>query len=74
MRRERRTCCDHQPGAGYPARSSPLSKTYRSEEALEGWYVKPAEWYEEHDIELHAERTVTAIDGAAPSLITRVMV
>lgn len=59
---------------GIPLGRPPLSKTYRSEKALEGWYVKPAEWYEEHDIELHAERTVTAIDGAAPSLITRVMV
>jgi len=60
---------------GIPLGRPPLSKTYlRSEEALEGWYVKPAGWYEEPDIELHAERTVRATDAAAPSLITRVMV
>ena len=31
----------------------PLSNTYlRGEEDLSGWYVKPADWYGEHDIEL----------------------
>ena len=31
----------------------PLSKTYlRGEEDLSDWIVKPADWYEEHDIEM----------------------
>jgi 3-phenylpropionate/trans-cinnamate dioxygenase ferredoxin reductase subunit len=30
----------------------PLSKTYlRAEEDLDGWYVKPAEWYERNDVQ-----------------------
>jgi 3-phenylpropionate/trans-cinnamate dioxygenase ferredoxin reductase subunit len=42
-----------------------LSKTYlRSEEELEGWYVRPSAWYDEHDVE-RIESTVTAIDVAA---------
>ncbi|MGN6171904.1 MAG: NAD(P)/FAD-dependent oxidoreductase [Streptosporangiaceae bacterium] len=47
----------------------PLSKTYlRSEEDLEGWYVRPADWYEAHDVDLRAESAVTAIDATAHSL------
>src|SRR5215831_2159240 len=54
---------------GIPFGRPPLSKTYlRSEENLEGWYVKPADWYEAHDVELLAESAVTAIDAAAHSL------
>ena len=54
---------------GIPFGRPPLSKTYlRSEEALEGWYVKPADWYEAHDVELLAESAVTAIDATAHSL------
>ncbi|HWD76547.1 MAG TPA: FAD-dependent oxidoreductase [Solirubrobacteraceae bacterium] len=43
----------------------PLSKTYlRSEEDLSGWYVRPPEWYREHDVErLHS--SVVAVDAAA---------
>jgi 3-phenylpropionate/trans-cinnamate dioxygenase ferredoxin reductase subunit len=54
---------------GIPFGRPPLSKTYlRSAEDLEGWYIKPASWYEEHDVELLAESTVTAIDATAHSL------
>jgi 3-phenylpropionate/trans-cinnamate dioxygenase ferredoxin reductase component len=41
----------------------PLSKTYLlSEEDLGGWYVKPAAWYPEHDVELLKECDVVAVD------------
>jgi 3-phenylpropionate/trans-cinnamate dioxygenase ferredoxin reductase subunit len=47
----------------------PLSKTYlRSEEDLKGWYVRPAEWYASHDVELRTDTAVTAIDAAAHRL------
>jgi len=36
----------------------------RSEEDLAGWYVKPAGWYEEHDVERPGEAAV-GIDAAA---------
>jgi 3-phenylpropionate/trans-cinnamate dioxygenase ferredoxin reductase component len=50
---------------GIPFGRPPLSKTYlRSEEELDGWYVKPSGWYAEHDVE-RVESTVTAIDVAA---------
>src|SRR6266571_7204262 len=46
----------------------PLSKTYlRSEEELEGWYVRPADWYEAHDVNLRTE-SVVAVDAAAHTL------
>lgn len=55
---------------GIPFGRPPLSKTYlRSEEDLDGWYVKPADWYEAHDVDLHAESAVTAIDAAAHRLV-----
>jgi 3-phenylpropionate/trans-cinnamate dioxygenase ferredoxin reductase subunit len=42
-----------------------LSKTYlRSEEDLSGWYVRPADWYEEHHVERLSERGVLAVDPA----------
>ena len=44
----------------------PLSKTYlRSEEDLAGWYVRPAGWYAEHDVELRNGVVVAAVDPAA---------
>src|SRR6476661_5567605 len=44
----------------------PLSKTYlRSEEDLDGWYVRPAAWYADHGVELRHGPTVAAIDPAA---------
>jgi 3-phenylpropionate/trans-cinnamate dioxygenase ferredoxin reductase component len=44
----------------------PLSKTYlRSEEDLHGWYVRPAGWYPDHDVELLTESNVAGVDTAA---------
>jgi 3-phenylpropionate/trans-cinnamate dioxygenase ferredoxin reductase component len=41
----------------------PLSKTYlRGEEDLSAWYVKPADWYGEHGVELRAESPVRQVD------------
>jgi 3-phenylpropionate/trans-cinnamate dioxygenase ferredoxin reductase subunit len=52
--------------AEIPYGRPPLSKTYlRSEEDLSGWYVKPAAWYREHDVELLGESNVAAIDPEA---------
>ena len=51
---------------GVPFGRPPLSKTYlRSEEALDGWYVKPARWYAEHDVELLTGSRVSGVDTAA---------
>ena len=47
----------------------PLSKTYlRSEEALDGWYVRPAGWYADHDVELRHGAAVAAVDPAAQTV------
>src|SRR6266581_9309680 len=55
---------------GIPFGRPPLSKTYlRSEEDLSGWYVRPAAWYQEYDVELLSERGVVAVD-AAPHTVT----
>jgi 3-phenylpropionate/trans-cinnamate dioxygenase ferredoxin reductase subunit len=54
---------------GVPFGRPPLSKTYlRSEEDLKDWYVRPADWYEAHDV-AHVESSVTAIDAAAHTLV-----
>jgi 3-phenylpropionate/trans-cinnamate dioxygenase ferredoxin reductase component len=54
---------------GIPFGRPPLSKTYlRSEEDLKDWYVRPADWYEGHDVTL-VRSTVTAIDAAAHTLV-----
>src|SRR5436190_1194300 len=54
---------------GIPFGRPPLSKTYlRSEEELDGWYVRPADWYEEHDVERLAGSNVASVDAAAHSL------
>jgi 3-phenylpropionate/trans-cinnamate dioxygenase ferredoxin reductase component len=51
---------------GVPFGRPPLSKTYlRSEEELDGWYVRPAGWYAGHDVELRHGPAVTAVDPAA---------
>src|ERR1700761_341533 len=51
---------------GIPFGRPPLSKTYlRSEEALDGWYVKPPDWYEEHGVERLVGTTAAAVDPAA---------
>ena len=50
---------------GVPFGRPPLSKTYlRSEEDLEGWYVRPAGWYAAHDVERRHE-VVARVDVAA---------
>src|SRR5215831_5009534 len=48
---------------GVPFGRPPLSKTYlRSEENLDGWYVRSAGWYTDHDVELRSGATVVAVD------------
>jgi 3-phenylpropionate/trans-cinnamate dioxygenase ferredoxin reductase component len=50
---------------GIPFGRPPLSKTFlRSEEDLDGWYVRPAAWYEDHDVERLSEQGVTTVDAA----------
>src|SRR3984885_13762008 len=47
---------------GVPFGRPPLSKTYlRSEEDLDGWYVKAADWYGAHDVE-RRQASVSAVD------------
>jgi 3-phenylpropionate/trans-cinnamate dioxygenase ferredoxin reductase subunit len=54
---------------GIPFGRPPLSKTYlRSEEELDGWYVKPQGWYDEHDVE-RLEASVVTVDVAARELV-----
>jgi 3-phenylpropionate/trans-cinnamate dioxygenase ferredoxin reductase subunit len=51
---------------GIPFGRPPLSKTYlRSEESLDGWYVRPAGWYEDNDVERLTESSVVGVDAAA---------
>ncbi len=51
---------------GVPFGRPPLSKTYlRSEENLDGWYVRSAGWYADHDVELRSGAAVAAVDPAA---------
>ena len=53
---------------GIPFGRPPLSKTYlRSEEDLDGWDVRPADWYADHDVELRGG-TVVAVDPAAHTI------
>jgi 3-phenylpropionate/trans-cinnamate dioxygenase ferredoxin reductase subunit len=61
--RDRVTMISPEPGE--PFGRPPLSKEYlRSEGELAAWYVRPAGWYEEHDVDRIAA-TVAAIDTAA---------
>jgi 3-phenylpropionate/trans-cinnamate dioxygenase ferredoxin reductase subunit len=47
----------------------PLSKTYlRGEETLDGWYVKPRDWYEKNGVELRTEVVVRTVDTALKQL------
>jgi 3-phenylpropionate/trans-cinnamate dioxygenase ferredoxin reductase subunit len=51
---------------GVPFGRPPLSKTYlRSEESLDGWYVRPASWYSKHDVELLTGPRVANVDTSA---------
>ena len=53
---------------GVPFGRPPLSKTYlRSEEDLGGWYVRPADWYADHDVELRSG-AVAAIEPNAHAI------
>jgi 3-phenylpropionate/trans-cinnamate dioxygenase ferredoxin reductase subunit len=53
---------------GVPFGRPPLSKTYmRSEEDLDAWYVRPAGWYAEHDVECR-NAAVVGVDPAAHSV------
>ena len=57
------------PEPGIPFGRPPLSKTYlRGEEDLNAWYVKPADWYGEHDIELRTGSIVRQVDTALKQL------
>ena len=48
---------------GIPFGRPPLSKTYlRGEESLDGWLVKPAEWYGDNGVELRTGVTVQGVD------------
>lgn len=60
------------PEPGVPFGRPPLSKTYlRSEEDLAGWYVRPASWYEENDVERLVGSSVAVIDTAAHTVLLR---
>jgi len=55
---------------GVPFGRPPLSKTYlRSEEDLEGWYVRPASWFDDRHVDLLAESVVAGIDAAAHKVL-----
>lgn len=55
--------------SGIPFGRPPLSKTYlRGEEDLSAWYVKPADWYGEHDIEFRSGATLQRVDTATKQL------
>jgi 3-phenylpropionate/trans-cinnamate dioxygenase ferredoxin reductase component len=54
---------------GVPFGRPPLSKTYlRSEEDLEGWYVRPTGWYTEHGVDIRSA-SVAGIDPAAHTVV-----
>ena len=53
---------------GIPFGRPPLTKEYlRSEQGLEDWYVRPADWYGAHEVDLRTD-SVTAMDPAAHAL------
>jgi 3-phenylpropionate/trans-cinnamate dioxygenase ferredoxin reductase component len=56
------------PEPSVPFGRPPLSKTYlRSEEDLSAWYVRPADWYADHDVELRSG-AVAAIEPTAHTI------
>lgn len=58
------------PEPGVPFGRPPLSKTYlRSEEDLDGWYVRPASWYEEHEVERPGQASAVSVDAAAHTVL-----
>ena len=57
------------PEPGVPFGRPPLSKTYlRSEEDLEGWYVRPAGWYAEHGVDIR-RASVAGVDPGAHTVV-----
>jgi len=57
------------PEPSVPFGRPPLSKTYlRSEEDLEGWYVRPAGWYAEHGVDIR-RASVARVDPAAHTVV-----
>ena len=66
--RDRVTVISREPGV--PFGRPPLSKTYlRSEQDLADWYVRPATWYEEHDVDRLVGSNVALIDTAAHTVL-----
>jgi 3-phenylpropionate/trans-cinnamate dioxygenase ferredoxin reductase component len=66
--RERVAIVGQEPGV--PLGRPPLSKTYlRSEEDLADWYVRPAGWYEEHDVDRPAGSSAAVIDTTAHTVL-----
>jgi 3-phenylpropionate/trans-cinnamate dioxygenase ferredoxin reductase component len=54
---------------GIPFGRPPLSKTYlRAEEDLDGWYVRPPSWYDEHDVS-RVESSVLGIDAVTHEVL-----
>lgn len=67
--RERVVLVGDEPGT--PFGRPPLSKTYfRDEEDLTAWMVKPANWYEENDVE-RLQARVEAIDTQAREVVLK---
>ena len=55
---------------GIPYGRPPLSKTYlRSEEDLDGWYVRPPDWYAKREVERLVESSVVTVDPAAHNVV-----
>ncbi len=57
-------------GAGHPFRAVHRypKPTCGGRENLSGWYVKPADWYSDHDVELRTGSTVRQVDTALKQL------
>jgi len=56
--------------AGVPFGRPPLSKTYlRSEEDLAGWYVRPANWYDEHAVDRIGQDSAVSVDATARTVL-----
>jgi 3-phenylpropionate/trans-cinnamate dioxygenase ferredoxin reductase subunit len=54
---------------GIPFGRPPLSKTYlRAEEDLDGWWVRPADWYQDHGVE-RVTAGVATVDVAAHRVV-----
>lgn len=55
---------------GVPFGRPPLSKTYlRDVEDLEGWLVKPAEWYAANSVDLRPNSRVTGLDPSGRRVV-----